>query len=547
MRGIALTVWLGGLLCLFSQPSGEMLKTAHLQVRGETLSLSPAPLWDGRELWLPVQYLEVLGIVAERAGERLRLPQLDPNSPSATLLLAPKRPSENAPTEICVPVRDLVRRVGGYTCWDEASQTLRVLAHIRSARVDEQGNLSLQTSFAVRWRAFTLSDPSRLVIDLQGCSLPEQPPQLEGTHPKLRSARIAQFDPTTVRLVLELDTLIERTEEGLGAQWQIALEAPLAAVQQSAEPSPEPQVPPATPEALFQLPPLERTSEGVRLRLPIPPEERLRMLFLENPLRIVVEVPGTLRETLEQRFDEEGLLVRAIRAIPAENGLIRLVVELSRAVSANLMPGKESLAINLRLPRNAGGSLKQKVIVIDPGHGGNQTGARWVEGKRVINEKEITLAIGLKVAEKLAREGASVILTRAEDNAIGLYERTAMANQSGAHFFVSLHCDSNPRPNSVSGTTIYYHKDDADSRALGQAILEEIARVSGLSSRGVRSDSTLYSSGLAVLRTSQMPAVLIEVGYLNHATDRTRLLDPKFQDRVAEAIVRGLKNYVEGR
>lgn len=547
MRGIALTVWLGGLLCLFGQPSGEMLKTAHLQVRGETLSLSPAPLWDGRELWLPVQYLEVLGIVSERAGERLRLPQLDPNSPSATLLLAPKRPSENAPTEICVPVRDLVRRVGGYTCWDEASQTLRVLAHIRSARIDEQGNLSLQTSFAVRWRAFTLPDPPRLVIDLQGCSLPEQPPQLEGTHPKLRSARIAQFDPTTVRLVLELDTPIERTEEGLGAQWQIALEAPLAAVQQSAEPSPEPQVPPATPEALFQLPPLERTSEGVRLRLPIPPEERLRMLFLENPLRIVVEVPGTLRETLEQRFDEEGLLVRAIRAIPAENGLIRLVVELSRAVSANLMPGKESLAINLRLPRNAGGSLKQKVIVIDPGHGGNQTGARWVEGKRVINEKEITLAIGLKVAEKLAREGASVILTRAEDNAIGLYERTAMANQSGAHFFVSLHCDSNPRPNSVSGTTIYYHKDDADSRALGQAILEEIARVSGLSSRGVRSDSTLYSSGLAVLRTTQMPAVLIEVGYLNHATDRARLLDPKFQDRVAEAIVRGLKNYVEGR
>ncbi|MCS7065646.1 MAG: N-acetylmuramoyl-L-alanine amidase, partial [Fimbriimonadales bacterium] len=89
-------------------------------------------------------------------------------------------------------------------------------------------------------------------------------------------------------------------------------------------------------------------------------------------------------------------------------------------------------------------------------------------------------------------------------------------------------------------------RDDADSRALGQAILNEIVKVSGLPSRGVRSDTTLYQSGLAVLRTSQMPAVLIEVGYLNHSYDRKKLLDPKFQDAVADAIVRGLKAYVEG-
>jgi N-acetylmuramoyl-L-alanine amidase len=184
--------------------------------------------------------------------------------------------------------------------------------------------------------------------------------------------------------------------------------------------------------------------------------------------------------------------------------------------------------------------------VIDPGHGGNQAGARFREGNRIVYEKDITLAIGLKVAERLAKLGASVIMTRAEDTSIGLYERTAMANQAGAHFFISIHCDSNPRPNSASGTTIYYHRDDADSRALGQAILNEIVKVSGLPSKGVRSDTMLYQSGLAVLRTSQMPAVLIEVGYLNHYRDRQKLLDPQFQDAVAAAIVRGLKAYVEG-
>lgn len=549
MRGIALVVWLWGLLCLFGQPAGEGLREARVQVRGETQTLTPPPLWDGRELWLPVKHLEALGIAVEREGERLRLPQLPAESPSATLLLSMKQSTPNAPPELYVPVRDLVRRVGGYTRWDETTQTLTVLAHLKSAHLQEdQPMLALRTSFPVKWRAFTLQDPPRLVVDLQGCALPEQPPQLEGSHPEVKTARIAQFDPQTVRLVLELNAPSERKAEGVGSQWEVAL------VEPSPSPQPVVQEPPAessanatSPVPTFQLPALERTPDGVSLRLPVPPNTRPRMLFLEDPLRIVLEVPGILQETLQQQFEDEGLFVRAIRAIPAENGLVRLVLELSRAVSANLMPGNESLALTLRIPRNAGGALKQKIIVIDPGHGGNQTGARWVEGKRVINEKEITLAIALKVAEKLTREGASVILTRAEDNAVGLYERTAIANQASAHFFVSIHCDSNPRPNSVSGTTIYYHKDNADSRALGQAILNEIVKVSGLPSRGVRSDSMLYQSGLAVLRTSQMPAVLIEVGYLNHATDRAQLLNPKFQERIAEAIVRGLKKYVEGR
>jgi len=270
------------------------------------------------------------------------------------------------------------------------------------------------------------------------------------------------------------------------------------------------------------------------------------MMFLENPLRIVLDVPGSLQHEKELSILDETLLVRALRAAPLDAGTVRLVLELSRAVGASLMRGKGHLTVNLRLPRGATGTLRQKIIVIDPGHGGNQVGARFREGNRTVYEKDITLAIGLKVAERLAKLGASVIMTRAEDASVGLYERPAIANQAGAHFFISIHCDSNPRPNSASGTTIYYHRDDADSRALGQAILNEIVKVSGLPSRGVRSDTTLYQSGLAVLRTSQMPAVLIEVGYLNHWYDRKKLLDPQFQDAIAAAIVRGLKAYVEG-
>lgn len=563
MRGSALVAGLWMLmLSLWGQPNQAELQEAHLCLRGAVLELNPSPLWDGRELWLPVQHLPTLSIETERKGDHLRLLTLPPDSPASRLLLVEKQRAPNAKPELCVPVRDLIRRLGGYTRWDEPTRTLTLFAYIRSARlIPESGQIEIETSFPVQWRAFTLNDPPRLVIDLVGCALPDNPPRLEeGAHPELKATRLAQFDPQTVRMVLELNTPLAHQEEGVGKRWQVAFLKPPEhiAVATAEEPTPatqpeslansesaslqpsEPALPP------FQMPHLQRTQQGVQVQLPLVSGASPRMRFLEDPLSIVLEVPSTLQETLELSVVEEGLFVRAIRALPVGQGMVQLVLELNRVVSAHLLPGKETLTLNLRPPRGSGGTLRQKVIVIDPGHGGNQAGARWGQGKEAILEKDITLSIGLKVAERLAREGASVIMTRAEDSTIGLYQRTTMANQSNAHFFISIHCDSNPRPNSVSGTTIYYHKENADSRALGQAILREIVKVSGIPSRGVRSDTTLYPNGLAVLRTSQMPAVLIEVGYLNHAYDRAKLVDPKFQEQVAEAIVRGLKRYVEG-
>ncbi|MEN3000274.1 MAG: N-acetylmuramoyl-L-alanine amidase [Armatimonadota bacterium] len=532
MRGLWIGWWLMVVACW-----GAELEPANLRVRGELLTLNPAPLWDGQELWLPLMHLETV------AGIKLD-PSTSPDPSEGAELPVPIELKAWEPLEHhtvalpCVPLRALVRVMGGYTRWDDASQTLMMLADLKAVRLSpEEDGVSVQTSLPVLWKSFTLNDPPRVVIDLIGCRLPDSPPTPEGTHPRVKAIRIGQFDPQTTRIVLETDTPLTLRQEGVAVAWTLTLrDQPVIAE--------APTTPPAHEE--FQLPPLERTVDGVRLRVPVPEGVRPRPMFLENPLRIVLDVPGVLSQTVEQAVENDELLVRALRAIPLEGGLVRLVLELSRAVGANLHLGKGHLTVNLRLPRGAGGTLRQKIVVIDPGHGGNQAGARFREGKRTVYEKDITLAIGLKVAERLAKQGASVIMTRAEDVSVGLYERTAIANQAGAHFFISIHCDSNMRPNSVSGTTIYYHRNDADSRALGQAILNEIVKVSGLPSKGVRSDTTLYQSGLAVLRTSQMPAVLIEVGFLNHWYDRKKLIDPKFQEAVADAIVRGLKAYVEG-
>jgi N-acetylmuramoyl-L-alanine amidase len=537
MRGIAAV--LAAVLLGLAWADG--LREATLILRGEPLSLSPPPLWDGRELWLPVSHLERLGVPLEVGASSVRIARLPADQPTAHVFIEPKR---GVPS---IPVRDLVRRLGGFTRWDEASGALSVLARLQQAQLHAD-TLNLKTSMPVSWRAFVLENPNRLVIDLAGCALPDVPLPLPESSGTVKAVRIAQFDPHTVRLVLEMDAPAAMPTQGLSSEWQIALTAASLSAPETPAETPESPAEPLPPPTPFEIPPLQRDASGVvRLTLPLPEGVRPRVLFLEDPIRIAVDVPGYLPEPMEQAIDDPSLFVRVLRAAPLEGGMVRVVLELARSVGAQVLSGKTGVTLNLRTPRNTGGKLRDKIIVIDPGHGGAQAGARWREGKTVIEEKTITLAIGLHVAELLSREGAKVILTRAEDKAVGLYERTALANGANAHFFVSIHCDSNPRPNSASGTTIYYHKDDADSRALGQALLNEIVKVSGLPSRGVRSDSVLYQTGLAVLRTSQMPAVLIEVGYLNHSFDRAKLVNPDFQKRVAEAIVRGLKAHVEGR
>jgi hypothetical protein len=157
MRGIAV-VWLAVLLSL---AWADGLREATLILRGEPLSLSPPPLWDGRELWLPVSQLERLGVPLEVGASSVRIPHIPADQPTAHVPVEPKR---GAP---CIPVRDLVRRLGGFTRWDEASGALSILARLQHAHL-EANTLHLKTSLPVAWRAFALENPSRLVIDLAG-------------------------------------------------------------------------------------------------------------------------------------------------------------------------------------------------------------------------------------------------------------------------------------------------------------------------------------------------------------------------------------------
>ncbi len=216
------------------------------------------------------------------------------------------------------------------------------------------------------------------------------------------------------------------------------------------------------------------------------------------------------------------------------------------AVDMPVTMPSDTIVLVMRTPKPAMGQMKGTKICIDPGHGGFSSGAVGRGNSESVLEKDVTLAIGRKLADALKARGADVIMTREGDQFVELDRRPSIAMEQAAHMFISIHCDSNQKVNSASGSTSYFHAQDGDGRALAQAAQRGVVSASGLPSRGVRSDTQVYATGFAVLRRSQIPSILVETAFINNAADRTKLVDPGWQSRVANAIAAAVEGYMAG-
>ena len=189
--------------------------------------------------------------------------------------------------------------------------------------------------------------------------------------------------------------------------------------------------------------------------------------------------------------------------------------------------------------------LKGVTIVVDPGHGGPDTGAIGATGSY---EKNNTLAIGLNLAGVLRSAGARVILTRSTDvtPAVGTYSersdlqaRTKMANDLKANLFISIHNDSFSNP-ATSGTTTYYSSASpvvAQSKALADCIQSKLVTSIALTNRGVK-DANFY-----VIKNSKMPAVLVEVGFISNPAEEKLLKSTDFQSKAVSGIYQGILKF----
>lgn len=234
-------------------------------------------------------------------------------------------------------------------------------------------------------------------------------------------------------------------------------------------------------------------------------------------------------------------------------------------------------------PRVTPPSYRPIVIAIDPGHGGEDPGAR---GKNGVIEKEVSLRISKKLA-KLVNEtpGYKAVLTRTGDYYVGLRERTGIARKAQADLFVSIHANSLPVARNVRGSAVYVlsqrgatsehakmlaslenaadlvggveisGKDDDLASVLldisqsavreasfdfGTRLLESIGQVNLLQKRDVQ------QAGFAVLKAPDIPSVLVETAFLSHPDDERLLAAADYQESMAASLLAGIKGYFSG-
>ncbi|MBR2383455.1 MAG: N-acetylmuramoyl-L-alanine amidase [Anaerotignum sp.] len=186
-------------------------------------------------------------------------------------------------------------------------------------------------------------------------------------------------------------------------------------------------------------------------------------------------------------------------------------------------------------------SALDATIVLDAGHGGWDPGKTGTDGK---NEKDLNLAVAEKLAEYLEIGGAEVILTRTSDEALGegkrtdMAERKRIANESGADILISIHQNAFPSA-KVKGAQVFYHNSSGNGKLLAESVQESLrSRVDGSNHRQAKENDSYY-----ILRTTEIPAVIVECGFLSNHEEEKLLNDEGYQEKLAWAIYCGILDY----
>ena len=266
----------------------------------------------------------------------------------------------------------------------------------------------------------------------------------------------------------------------------------------------------------------------------------------------------------------------------------RLVVDLypaqgKRFSAAQILQGQDTEAASAA-PQAPPAVPRQRkvVIVIDPGHGGEDPGATGPDG---VHEKTVTLAIAKRIKALINKQpGMKAYLTRNGDYFIPLGERVKIARELNADVFVSIHADSAPPGVVAEGTSVYALSEKGatsvaarwlaknenasdlmggvnldvkdkylrrtlfdlsqtatinDSLKLGHDVLDAVAKMNPLHY------STVEQAAFAVLKAPDIPSILVETAYISNPVEERQLADPAYQEKLAKAIVAGLTDYVE--
>ena len=475
----------------------------------------------------------------------------------------------------CVPFQKVALALGGMTDWQPTTATLTVRARLQMVRQDADA-LTIYTSYPVYYSVKRIGSPERLYVDLYGLDLATAPADVPADGDEVSQIRSGQINDQTVRITIDLNKAMAfQVQSGIETdRVQIALSGTDAPVQTaSASPPPRAVVNPPVPHLPRNAGPVTITNVGYSVVSPALTQisvttsgpAKYTTEQLDSPNRLAFDLAGAvLDKGLKLSQDVDNPVVKAIRVgrlLTAQTKFGRVVLDLSRmvgySVDSRASDSGMTYVINVittdptaptgvfvpSVPTNI--SLAGKIIVIDPGHGGRDTGASAELHPNDVYEKDITLAIGRRVQALLTQNGAKVIMTRSDDSFPALESRPQLANSNHADYFISIHADSSVLGrNTLAGTTVYFHAQNSICRLMAADIGHRISETSGIGYNGVKSDTIRFRTGFAVLRGSEMPAVLVETGYMNNDKDLATLRDDAGQQRIAEGVTAGLRDFI---
>jgi N-acetylmuramoyl-L-alanine amidase len=328
--------------------------------------------------------------------------------------------------------------------------------------------------------------------------------------------------------------------------------------------------------------------------------QRVRVAqFNSDTVRVVVELKRAM--TSGASYDPAAKRVVITLGAPAAEGAVAAAPAPAPAAPAKTAPSPAT--VDARAPKDdpqaladartlaremekgsgpslsAQAGLKVRRVVIDAGHGGEDPGAIGPTG---VKEKDVTLQIAKKAAARIRKDlKMDVVLTRDRDVFLPLEERTAIANRAGADLFISIHANSNPN-RRIHGVETYYLNITDDNYAMKlaarenrtsqrsisdlQFILADLAMKSNVDdsarlSRMVQAstvrelkdgypnvrDLGVKHALFYVLIGAKMPAILVETSFISNRDEEKRLTQGKYQDKVAEGLVQGIRHFVEER
>ncbi len=343
-----------------------------------------------------------------------------------------------------------------------------------------------------------LSQPNRVIIDFNNSWLSPNVAKSQTVSGKIVTQyRVAQFDKNTVRLVIETDVKKDEYE-------------------------------------IFAIKPVDSTAH------------RVVMDFGKKKGKVGIDFSGkpkttnTTSSTAKSKSSSTSSTTNSTKSsgTVVTNTTPNEVVDTSK--NKTTITKKKST----RVPNLTGG-IKGKVICLDPGHGGQDSGALGSADK---NEEDITLNISLQLRTMLEAQGAKVLMTRTTDTEVSakkalasdveeLQARCDVANNNGADIFVSIHMDSFVN-DTVGGTTGYYYTGGSDaSKRLAKLVHEGIVKELKTTDRGTK-ECNFY-----VVKHTDMPATLVEVAFISNSDEHKLLTSSSGIQKAAKGILQGLQKF----